>query len=107
MKSAILLCSLLLNVVVFLASGRMGDYVVNKSTAEVDKLDGVMIFTNCQPVSEYTLLGTVKVGFGGPEYEGVRDELMKKARKAYPTGNGVIMRLNAGGADQADVILIK
>jgi hypothetical protein len=80
------------------------------STAEVNKVEGLLIFSDCKPVLEYEYLGTVKSstgGFGNPQYEGVRNRLIKNAKKEYPRADGIIVYLNYGQADKADAIKFK
>ena len=96
--------------VFLLAAGRYS-YEIRKSTAEVDQIQGVYIFVDSKPVTEYDYLGTVKgVGMGAslnPQYNTVRDAILKKVRKEYPGADAVILRLNAGGKDIADAIKFK
>ena len=83
---------------------------VKNSTAEVNQVEGLLIFTDCKPVKEYEYLGTVKSstgGFGNSQYEGVRNRLIKKVKNEYPKADGAIMYLNYGQADKADAIKFK
>lgn len=83
---------------------------IKNSTAEVNQIEGVLIFTDCKPVKQYEYLGTVKSntgGFGNPQYEGVRNRLIKKVKNEYPQADGAIMYLNYGQADKADAIKFK
>ena len=85
------------------------NYQLKKSTAEVEQYQGVYVFSDSKPTSEYEYLGTVKRntgGFGSSQYADVRDGLIKKAKKKYPNGNGVILILKSGASDRADVIRI-
>lgn len=85
-------------------------YQVKKSTAEVQSYENVLIFSDCKPVAEYEYLGTVKYntgGFGGSQYEDIRDALLKKAKKEFPEAQGLILNLKKGQADKADVIKFK
>jgi hypothetical protein len=59
---------------------------------------------------EYEYLGTVKSntgGFGNPQYEGVRNRLLKNIKKDYPQADGAILYLNYGQSDKADAIKFK
>jgi hypothetical protein len=92
------------------ASGVKPASDVKNSTAEVNQIEGLLIFTDSKPIREYEYLGTVKSntgGFGNPQYEGVRGRLIKKAKADYPKADGVIMYLNYGQADKADAIRFK
>lgn len=77
--------------------------------AEVNKMQGVYLFTDSEPVQEYEHLGTVGNGayLGSSQYEGVRNNLLKKALKKYPNADGVIFHLHDGGSDKADAIKFK
>src|SRR5262245_29918473 len=96
---------------VLVASGRKPAYDSKNSTAEVNQIEGLLIFTDSKPVKEYEYLGTVKsngtMGLGNPQYEGVRGRLIKKVKSEYPKADGVIMYLNYGQADKADAIKFK
>ena len=86
------------------------NYVVKKNTAEVDQIEGFYIFSDCKPVNEYEYLGTVSSntgGFGGTQYEQVRDRLIKKVKKEYPKADAIILTLQYGRADKADAIIFK
>lgn len=83
-------------------------YEPSKATAEVDRIEGLYIFTNSLPVKEYEVLGTAKVTFAGSgQYTAVREKLIKKAKKEYPEGNGLIFFFVNGGTDRAEVIKFK
>lgn len=80
-----------------------------KSIAEVNQVQGYYIFVDSKPTAEYEYIGTVKVSisFISEQYQSVRDALIKKARKEYPLGNGIIFHFHDGGTDKADVIKFK
>lgn len=84
-------------------------YDTKNSTAEVEQIDGYLIFTDCKPVKDYEFLGTVKSGvtLGSEQYQGVRDRLIKKIKKEYPKADGIIFRFVDGGADKAEAIKFK
>jgi len=92
-----------------LAFSTVLNYELNNSTAEVNQMRGVYIFTDCKPVKEYEYLGTEKTsfGFGDSQYTGLRDKLIKKAIEKYPKANGVIITFKTGGTDQIDAIRFK
>ncbi len=82
----------------------------NKNLAEVNQVQGFFLFVDSKPVQEYEYLGTVKVtawNVSSEQYQGVRDGLIKRARKEFPNGDGMIFNFNNGGTDQADVIKFK
>lgn len=83
---------------------------LNKNNiAEVEQIQGFYVFVDSKPVAEYEYLGTVKnsVSFSSGQYQSVRDILIKKARKEYPLGTGIIFHFHNGGTDKADVIKFK
>ena len=86
-------------------------YDPRKNTAEVEQIQGFYVFIDSKPVMEYDYLGTIN-GTGGraalnPQYTSVRDALLKRAKKDYPAGDGIIFHLNAGGKDRCDVVKFK
>ena len=96
---------------VVLLSATVYSYEIRKSTAEAEQIEGLYVFVDSKPVSEYTYLGTVKgAGVGAsfnPQYNTIRNAMLKKVRKEYSSADGVILHLNAGGKDSADAIKFK
>jgi hypothetical protein len=82
---------------------------VDRSQAEVNQLGGFYIFVDSKPVADYDYIATVKAGitFTSGQYQPVRDLLIKKARKKYPNGDGLIFTFSNGGIDRVDVIKFK
>jgi hypothetical protein len=80
-----------------------------KGNAVVNQYEGLYIFTDCKPVSEFEYLGTVKYSgsFGSGQYVEVRDALIKKAKKDFPGCNAIILTLIEGSADKADAVKLK
>ena len=86
----------------------VANYEPKKATGEVEQMQGLYIFTDSKPVLEYEYLGTVKATFGmDSQYSGVRDKLIKKSKKAFPTADGLIMQFKSGGTDKCDAIRFK
>ena len=83
----------------------------DKAAASARKIQGLYIFSDCTPVSDYQVLGTVSrnpaISFKSSQYENIRDMLIKKAKDQYPMGEGLILDLRDGGTDKADVIKFK
>ena len=74
----------------------------------VNKVSGVYVFTDCEPVNDYEVLDRVKGGFGfSGQYQAVRDRLIKHAVKDCPDADGVICVFSTGGIDRAAVIKFK
>jgi hypothetical protein len=93
-----------------LLSAKIAEYSVKKSTAEVQRIQNIYMFTDATPVMEYEYLGTVKVSislFGSGQYQDIRDKLIRKAKKDYPKAEGIIFIFKDGGVDRADVIKFK
>jgi hypothetical protein len=85
-------------------------YDVRKSTADVDQVEGMYIFTDSKPVAEYDFLGSVKASFSmSGSYGEIRNKLARKAKKDYPTANALIIHMGGGQlqADRADAVLLK
>ena len=82
-----------------------------KATATVNQAQGMYLFVECKPTSEYEYLGTVKNsgagGFANGQYEPTRDRLIKDVKKKYPQADGIIFLFNNGGSDKADAIKLK
>jgi hypothetical protein len=75
------------------------------SNAEVTKIEGFYIFMDSKPVMPYDSLGTVDLGFvSGTQYETIRANFIKRARKKYPNGDGIILHLNKSGLDKCSII---
>ncbi|MFN4084274.1 MAG: hypothetical protein ACK4K9_11645 [Bacteroidia bacterium] len=87
---------------------KVATYEAKRSTAEVEQYQGVFVFTDSKPVMPYDYLGTVKSTVGwDSQYEGVRDKLIGKAKKEFPTADGLIFHFKSGGTDRCDAIKFK
>ena len=83
-------------------------YEPTKATGEVEQMQGLYIFTDSKPVSEYEYLGTVKTTFAvDVQYVGTRDKMIRKAKKKFPEAEGIIIQFKSGGTDKGDVIKFK
>lgn len=63
-----------------------------RELARVNRVSGVLVFLESQPVNEYEVLGTVKKGgivWNGKAKE-MRDILVRRALKDYPNAEGII-----------------
>ena len=75
------------------------------STAEVNKIDDFYVFTDSKPVLPFDLLGDVDLGFvSGTQYEDIKLNLIKRAKKKFPDGDGIILNLDKKGIDKCIVI---
>lgn len=83
----------------------------DKSAAKVRQFQGLYIFSDCTPIAEYQVLGTIQrtgvMSFRSSQYESIRDVLITRAKKEYPDAEGLILDLRDGGTDKADVIRFK
>lgn len=79
------------------------------STAEVNEFNGILIFSDSKPVSEYESLGTITTTFFmfDSQYESVKTNLVKRAKKKFPQANGIILKLSPHSIDKCEVIRIK
>lgn len=84
-----------------------------KSLADVNKIKGFYVFVDSKPVAEYESLGEVKVDEKdaevkrSPQYQIIRDNLIKNARAANYTADGLILTFVNGGVDKAEIIKFK
>ena len=80
-----------------------------KSTASVNQYQGVYIFTDSKPAAQYDYLGTIEIKHSklGPQYEPVRDEMIKQVKKKYPQADGAILHFANDAIDKADAIKFK
>lgn len=81
----------------------------DKAAATVNQAQGLYLFTDSKPANQYDFLGTVKYNnvLSNPQYNNVRDQLIKRIKKEWPAADGVIFHFNSGGADHADAIKFK
>ena len=81
---------------------------VDKSKAVVNQIDGFYIFSDSKPLMAHDTLGIVQAGFiSGTQYNTIRTNLIKRARKKYTHADGLIMDLRLHGLDQCIVIKFK
>lgn len=92
--------------VIFAFGSASYEYRVTKRTAEVNQFDGLHIFFASEPVAEYEVLGTVKVGMTMDSETKTRlKAIAKKANKKYPKADGIVFRML--DFERADVIRFK
>ncbi len=78
------------------------------TTAEINKIDGLHVFTDCIPVLPYDSIGTLGISFIlDTQYESIRSNFIKKAKNKYPSADGLILNLNKKGIDKCVVIKMK
>jgi hypothetical protein len=78
------------------------------SAAQSTMVEGFYIFSDSKPVMAHDTLGIVTLGFvKDTQYESIRDNLIRRARKSYGEANGLILQLSKKGLDQCVVIQFK
>lgn len=85
------------------------------SLCKVAKIFGLYAFTDCEPISDYEVIGEVVVSGAlspdiqrsGGQYQPVRDELIKAAKAANYQVEGVILTFITGGVDKAHLVKFK
>ncbi len=84
-----------------------------KNLADVNKIKGFYVFVDSKPTSEYESMGEVKADDKdaevkrSPQYQIIRDNLIKNARAANYTADGLILTFVNGGVDKAEIIKFK
>lgn len=97
--------TLISSFIVFLSLGFIVKSEKN-SVAEVSKVEGVYIFTDSRPANKYQKIGEVELGFVvDTQYESIRNNLIKRAKKKYPDAEGLIMKFSKNGLDHCEVII--
>lgn len=92
----------------FLLAFKATEHIPNEATAEVKKIDGFYIFTDSRPVMPFDSLGLVDRGFiTGAQYESIKSNLIKRARKRHPNADGLILYLTNVGIDKCVVVKFK
>jgi hypothetical protein len=102
--------NLALTLIAGLLIGICTSYEPVEATAEVEKYQGIYMFIESEPVSEYEVLETVKIGMTmmGTLTE-IKEKAVKKARKKQDDFDGLIFYLsgNIYTDDYIDVIKFK
>ena len=77
----------------------------DKSLARVNMHNGVLVFMDCIPVSPYQSLGRIRnIGGLDPDYNVLRDKLIRKCIKKFSGTQGVIPVFVSGGNDSGEAI---
>ena len=91
-----------------LVAFKVVNYTPKAATAEVNKIRGLYIFSDSNPVMPYDSIGTLSIGFvTGTQYESVRENLIKRTKNKYPNANGIIMIFDKKGIDKCIAIKLK
>jgi hypothetical protein len=82
--------------------------------AEVNKINGFYVFIDSSPLEEYEVVGEIKVENddkeiirSGGQYLATRDNIIKNARLANYSADGLIFTFIDGGTDKASMIKFK
>ncbi len=78
------------------------------ASARVTQVDGLYIFTDCLPTNQFDSIGTVDLGFiSGTQYDNIKTNLIKRAKKQFPEAEGLILKLKKNGLDYGIPIVFK
>ena len=78
---------------------------IDKSLARVNSHLGVLVFMDNKPINQYTSVGFIKnIGGTSSDYNILRNKLIKRSLKKYPSTQGVIPHLVSGGRDSGEAI---
>jgi|GEM_PF-1576857 len=72
----------------------------SQTTAEVNRVRGIAIFTDSKPLQPFEVIGTVKIPnmtMKDHVYYVCRDEMVMKAKEKYPEAAGLIIYSDEGG----------
>lgn len=84
------------------------NFTPSTSTAEVNNIESLYVFTDSRPVMPFDSLGIIEIGFvTDTQYETIRGSLIKKAKNKFPYADGIIMNFNRKGVDNCVVIDLK
>jgi hypothetical protein len=107
MKKVILGFAIAIGMMSF-AAFKVGTYEAKKNTGEAEQLEGLYVFVDSKPVSEYDFLGSVTAGLTlSQQYTSRRDNLVKNAKKKFPAADAIILHFNSAGTDKCDAIKFK
>jgi hypothetical protein len=91
--------------VTILLSFRSAVFTPNASTAEVNNVEGLYVFTDSKPLMPYDSIGVIEIGFiTDTQYESIRNNLIKRTKIKFPYADGVILNFNKKGVDNCIVI---
>ena len=69
-------------------------YKADRVTAEVNRMDGLYVFTDCNPVLQYETIGVVKMGLRslGKGYADTKSEIIRTVKDRYIIAEAVIIK---------------
>ncbi len=81
------------------------------TSAKARVVDGIIIYSDSEPLKEYQVIGNVRTAiqsYQDETYIDGRNALIEKCKKDYPTGQALLMKFNVKGHKYtADVITFK
>jgi len=92
--------------------------IAQSNIATVKKIQGLYIFSDNEPISDYTVFGEISISTqdalndlniknSGGQYQPCRDFLITKTRLSNNMADGIILNLINGGIDKAIIIKFK
>lgn len=105
MKKNILFFMLGILSVVFISANI--NYVPNKSTGEVNRVVGLYVFMDCNPVLPYETLGEIKGKWHDSGYEEIKKSLAINAKEKYPEAEAIIIYKTSGINSRGEAIKFK
>ncbi|CAK0746956.1 conserved hypothetical protein [Azospirillaceae bacterium] len=97
-----LICLFIVSLTLYSATLGKIPQEVKESAANVKKHNNVYVFMESEPNKQYEELGTIKLkSIASCDWSDIRDKLIKKVLKEYPTTEGVII------TDDLNAIAIK
>ena len=76
--------------------------------ANVYRHNGLLIFTDCEPVNEYDVVEHERsvLSWSG-QYSEIKNKLTRRALRDYPSADGIIISMTEGHVDRAVVVKFK
>jgi hypothetical protein len=82
--------------------------IQDKSNAKVQKIQGVYIFIKSEPQLDYEIIGSMKgPTFGSHEFDDLLEAIIKKQKKEFPQGEGILFDGSIKQTHNTNVSIIK
>ena len=82
------------------------NYVLNKTTADVEQIQGVYVFIHSKPAMEYEYLGSFTPGMvPSKSAKPIINHMIKKGKEKFPTADAIIFTDDELG--KADLVKFK
>jgi len=80
-------------------------FAQDNALAMVERTQGILVFTDNEPVCKYEVLSREKKAFAwNASYSNIKDKLIKRALKDFPEADGIILEMSNQHADNAVII---